>query len=108
MNIFTMSGAPLRIPRNATNTRIFCQQASCVYSFPNVTASANKVYLDRLGATACMHSTVHNCAGQLMIFQNHSHRPAGRVKSNPSLLISTEHNARSPWPIRPTVTAVLL
>jgi hypothetical protein len=40
-----LSGAPLRIPRNATNTRIFCQQASCVYSFPNVTASANKVYL---------------------------------------------------------------
>ena len=40
-----LSGAPLRIPRNATNTRVFCQQASCVYSFPNVSAGANKVYL---------------------------------------------------------------
>ena len=36
---------PLRIPREALHTRVYCNQASCVYSFPNVTSSANKVYL---------------------------------------------------------------
>eukprot|EP01049_Picozoa_sp_SAG25_P015610 SAG25_NODE_3237_length_1163_cov_0.838346_2_plen_176_part_00 len=36
---------PLRIPRAALHTRVYCNQASCVYSFPNVTASDNAVHL---------------------------------------------------------------
>ena len=36
---------PLRIPRDALHTRVYCNQASCVYSFPNVTASDNAVHL---------------------------------------------------------------
>ena len=36
---------PLRIPREALHTRVYCNQASCVYSFPNVTASDNAVHL---------------------------------------------------------------
>ncbi len=36
---------PLRIPREAMHTRVYCNQASCVYSFPNVTASDNAVHL---------------------------------------------------------------
>ena len=36
---------PLRIPREALHTRVYCNQASCVYSFPNVTATDNAVHL---------------------------------------------------------------
>lgn len=36
---------PLRIPREALHTRVYCNQASCVYSFPNVTVSDNAVHL---------------------------------------------------------------
>ena len=36
---------PLKIPREALHTRVYCNQASCVYSFPNVTAAANTLSL---------------------------------------------------------------
>eukprot|EP01043_Picozoa_sp_COSAG02_P073242 COSAG02_NODE_14155_length_1303_cov_569.820598_1_plen_405_part_10 len=36
---------PAKIPPDAKNTRIFVQSASCVYAFPNVTASNNKIEL---------------------------------------------------------------
>jgi hypothetical protein len=36
---------PVVVPKNARNTRLFVQEASTVYSFPNVTAATNRVYL---------------------------------------------------------------
>jgi hypothetical protein len=36
---------PLRIPREAKHTRVYCNQASAVYSFPNVTSAANTLRL---------------------------------------------------------------
>jgi hypothetical protein len=36
---------PLRIPRAAKHTRVYCNQASAVYSFPNVTSAANTLRL---------------------------------------------------------------
>ena len=41
---------PAKIPPGAKNTRIFVQSASCVYAFPNVTASNNKIELFYEGA----------------------------------------------------------
>ena len=36
---------PIAVPKNARNTRLFVQEASAVYSFPNVTATTNRVYI---------------------------------------------------------------
>ena len=36
---------PIVVPKNARNTRLFVQEASAVYSFPNVTSTTNRVYL---------------------------------------------------------------
>ena len=41
---------PAKIPPGAKNTRIFVQSASCVYAFPNVTTSNNKIELFYEGA----------------------------------------------------------
>ena len=44
---------PLRIPREAKHTRVFCNQASAVYSFPNVTSAANTL---RLAVESAQHT----------------------------------------------------
>ena len=46
---------PLRIPREAKHTRVFCNQASAVYSFPNVTSTANTL---RLAVESAQHTLI--------------------------------------------------
>ena len=41
---------PVTVPKNARNTRLFVQEASAVYSFPNVTSTTNRIDLYFRGA----------------------------------------------------------
>lgn len=41
---------PVTVPKNAQNTRLFVQEASAVYSFPNVTSTTNRIDLYFRGA----------------------------------------------------------
>ena len=90
---------PAKIPPNAKNTRIFVQSASCVYSFPNVSASNNKIRLyyqaagppwsNAIGFNLEVTPGLYASLDELQIGIAEAAIRAGVHKNNPSVPVST-------------------
>ena len=90
---------PAKIPPDAKNTRIFVQSASCVYAFPNVTASNNKIELfyegagppgtDQVGFTLTVEPGLYASLDALQQGIARAAIKAQVNKNNPSLPVAT-------------------
>ena len=90
---------PAKIPANAKNTRIFIQSASCVYAFPNVTTSNNKIELfyegagppgsDQVGFTLEVEPGLYASLDDLQKGIARAAIEAGVNKNNPSSPVAT-------------------